>query len=87
MSEGGLERVREGWTRGAQLLWAALLLPSCSRKPALPCRARVRQARGKIFCPEPAFTLPCLFLCHPAGITVTNHPMNKTSASLSLDYL
>lgn len=22
-----------------------------------------------------------------AGITVTNHPMNKTSASLSLDYL
>lgn len=21
------------------------------------------------------------------GITVTNHPMNKTSASLSLDYL
>lgn len=24
---------------------------------------------------------------YPPGITLTNHPMNKTSASLSLDYL
>lgn len=53
----------------------------------LPLRARARQAAGKIFCPEPAFMLPCFFLGVPAGITVTNHPMNKTSASLSLDYL
>lgn len=30
----------------------------------------------------PEAALPCA-----AGITVTNHPMNKTSASLSLDYL
>lgn len=30
----------------------------------------------------PEAALPCV-----AGITVTNHPMNKTSASLSLDYL
>lgn len=26
-------------------------------------------------------------LPYAVGITVTNHPMNKTSASLSLDYL
>lgn len=50
-------------------------------------RARTRQDGGKIFCPEPSFTLPCFFLGLLAGITVTNHPMNKTSASLSLDYL
>lgn len=42
---------------------------------------------ARFFCPEPPFTLPCLFLDLSAGITVTNHPMNKTSASLSLDYL
>lgn len=30
----------------------------------------------------PETALPCA-----VGITVTNHPMNKTSASLSLDYL
>lgn len=56
-------------------------------KPLLPRRARTTQVGGKIFCPELAFTLPCFLLGLPAGITVTNHPMNKTSASLSLDYL
>lgn len=38
------------------------------------------QAGGRQQVPEAAF--PCA-----VGITVTNHPMNKTSASLSLDYL
>lgn len=42
-----------------------------------------RRGRGRVGAeqvPEAAF--PCVL-----GITVTNHPMNKTSASLSLDYL
>ena len=79
--EGGL---------GLEVLGCFRQLSSCraaGRKPVLPLRAWTRQAGGKIFCPEPAFTLACFFLGLLPGITVTNHPMNKTSASLSLDYL
>lgn len=53
----------------------------------LPLRTRTRQAgAGVTFSILSQDRNNPMFL-FAAGITVTNHPMNKTSASLSLDYL
>lgn len=61
-------------------------LPKSKGNPAAYGKGNQGEGRGGHAAePEWCRGLKPPFLC--AGITVTNHPMNKTSASLSLDYL
>lgn len=62
--------------------------PQCCIASGLQRRKLILlKARTTLAGAAATFSFHTLTFLFPAGITVTNHPMNKTSASLSLDYL